>query len=128
MKEPRILPFYMTYPMLMAYSDDKDMIQDLEYFQQIYPVGARKLQREIVKAISIIDYDGSMIYDEYPDRFMMSKLAKDILDRLKRQADTNSEELNALLRLDFIEEYVLILLLNEVFKRRHKSNRGYLQF
>ena len=31
----------------------------------------RALKKEIAKSVNILDYKGSMIYDEYPDRFML---------------------------------------------------------
>ena len=61
------------------------MVEDLEYFQQMYLNGARMLQREIVKSISILDYDGSMIYDAYPDQFMLRRLSAKLLEKMKKQ-------------------------------------------
>ena len=128
MSEPKILPFYMTYPMPIAYSQDQGMVRDLEYFQQIYPQGAKLLQREIAKMVHIIDYEGSMIYDEYPDQLSLRKLAKDMLDKLVHQKDTLPQVLQKLLENDCIEEYVFLVLLSEILKKRHKNDRGYLMF
>lgn len=128
MKEPRILPFYMTYPMPIAYTEDNNMMRDLEYFQQLYPDGARLLQREVRNVLDIMDYEGSLIYDDYPDRFMLQKLARDIFEKLQKQSEDNSEQLNRLLMYSVVEEYIYLILLNEVYRRRHNSDRGYLQF
>lgn len=84
MKKMNVLPFYMTYP-TVAYTKENGMVEDLEYFQQMYLNGARMLQREIVKSISILDYDGSMIYDAYPDQFMLRRLSAKLLDKMKKQ-------------------------------------------
>ena len=46
MKKMNVLPFYMTYP-TVAYTKENGMVEDLEYFQQMYLNGARMLQREI---------------------------------------------------------------------------------
>lgn len=128
MNEPKALPFYMTYPMPIALTQDQGMVKDLEYFQQIYPQGAKLLQREIAKMVHIIDYEGSMIYDEYPDQMAMRRLTKDMLDKLIRQKGTLPEALQKLLENDCIEEYVCLVLLSEILKRRHKSDRGYMMF
>lgn len=131
MAEKRILPFYMTYPTSLTKTDDNQMIKDLEYFQQLYPSGAKLLQREIRRVIDIMDYEGSLIYDEYPDRFAMQKLTKDILEKIRLQLGDgmeNSEELEMLLRYDNIEDYMYVLVLQEVWRRRNGQRRGYFLF
>lgn len=127
MKEPKIMPFYMTYPMPIAYRDESDVERDLAYFRQLYPDGARLLQQEIDKALAIMDHEGSMIYDEYPDRSGLYRLADRILDSIKKR-DDSPEELKKLLAADFIEEYLFILLLAEILRRRSRKDRGYLLF
>ena len=131
MAEKRILPFYMTYPTSLTQADENQMMRDLEYFQQLYPSGAKLLQREIRKVIDIMDYEGSQIYDEYPDRFAMQKLARDILRKIRAQLGEemqNSEELELILRYDNIEDYIYVLVLHEVWRRRNGRRRGYFLF
>lgn len=131
MAEKRILPFYMTYPTSLTQTDENRMMQDLEYFQQLYPDGARLLQREIRKVIDIMDYEGSLIYDEYPDRFAMQKLTRDIIAKIKLQFNEemeNAGELERMLRYENIEDYVYVLVLHEVWRRRNGRKRGYFLF
>ena len=132
MAEKRILPFYMTYPtMPMTQSDERQMMEDLEYFQQLYPFGTKLLQREIRKVIDIMDYEGSLIYDEYPDRFAMQKLAKDILGKIRLQLGDemeNAQELELILQYENIDDYIYVLVLHEVWRRRHGQRRGYFLF
>ncbi len=131
MAEKRILPFYMTYPTSLASADENQMMRDLEYFQQLYPSGAKLLQREIRKVIDIMDYEGSQIYDEYPDRFAMQKLARDILRKIRAQLGEempDSKELEMILRYDNIEDYIYVLVLHEVWRRRNGRRRGYFLF
>ncbi len=131
MAEKRILPFYMTYPTSLTQTDENQMMRDLEYFQQLYPSGARLLQREIRKVVDIMDYEGSLIYDEYPDRFAMQRLARDILAKIRLQFGEemeNAEELEMILRYDNIDDYIYVLVLHEVWRRRHGQRRGYFLF
>lgn len=131
MAEKRILPFYMTYPTSLSQTDENQMMRDLEYFQQLYPSGAKLLQREIRKVIDIMDYEGSQIYDEYPDRFAMQKLARDILRKIRAQLGEempDSKELEMILRYDNIEDYIYVLVLHEVWRRRNGRRRGYFLF
>ncbi len=126
MKKMNVLPFYMTYP-TVEYTKENGMVEDLEYFQQMYLNGARMLQREIVKSISILDYDGSMIYDAYPDQFMLRRLSAKLLDKMKKQTKPE-DPLYKVLVQEGIDELVFLILLNEVLKRRHKKDMGFLQF
>ena len=68
------LPFYMTYPMPMFWEEEDDAIRDLEYFLQLYPQDAQRYQKKISDILDTMDYNGSMIYDEYPDRMALYRL------------------------------------------------------
>ena len=130
MKDQKILPFYMSYPLPIAFEDDRDMVKDLEYLQQMYPMGAKKLLAEVNKALSILDYEESMIYDQYPDRFMLYKMGKDILESLRKNPTNKKEDeqLAKLLQWDGIDELILVILFFELLKRRHQNKGGYLKF
>ena len=39
-----------------------------------------------------LDYEGSMIYDEYPDRWQLYKLAQDILERIRREEESKNPD------------------------------------
>ena len=67
MYERKILPFYMTYPLPLYYQEEDTILKDLEYLQQMYPADARKYQKKIAEILDKLDYEGSMIYDEFPD-------------------------------------------------------------
>ena len=74
MYERKILPFYMTYPLPMYYQEEDSIIRDLEYLQQMYPSEAKRYQKTISDILDKLDYEGSMIYDEYPDKWQIYKL------------------------------------------------------
>lgn len=129
MYERQILPFYMTYPLPMYYQEEDSIIRDLEYLQQMYPAEAKKYQKMIADILDKLDYEGSMIYDEYPDRWQLYKLSMDILDRMKREegkadgdVQTSSE------KWEWIGDMIQILLFYEIYKRRHNTKRGILKF
>ena len=72
--EQRPLPFYMTYPMPYRFFEENEMVKDLEYLQQMYPARAKRYQKRIAEILNRLDYTGSMIYDEYPDKLMLYRL------------------------------------------------------
>ncbi|MBQ8592135.1 MAG: hypothetical protein IJ485_05260 [Lachnospiraceae bacterium] len=126
MDSRRILPFYMTYPMPMFYEEDMVM-RDLDYLQQMYPAQAKKYQRKIAAILDKMDYRGSMIYDEYPDKFMMNKLARDITEILK-QEEMMEDMSYTPQQWETIGDMIQLLLFYEIYKRRHNNSRGILKF
>lgn len=124
MKQENVLPFYMIYP-LPLYSQEEDVLmRDLEYMQQLYPADAKKYQKRIASVLDKIDYEGSLIYDEYPDRWQMFRLAESVVAILKREAQDSEEEIPAE-KWTWIGEMVQILLYYEIYKRRHThENKG----
>lgn len=129
MDHRKILPFYMTYPLPLYYEDEHELIKDMEYLQGQHPIGIRILQGEIAQTMNLMDYSGSMIYDEYPDRFLLQKNGRDIADKIrKKYKDDVENPLCKMLDWDGFEEIVMLLLHEEILKRRHRKNRGYLKF
>lgn len=135
MYDRKIMPFYMTYPLPMYYQDEDSIIRDLEYLQQMYPAEAKRYQKIISSILDKLDYEGSMIYDEYPDRWQLYKLSGDILDRIKREEAKSRQEdpENAGAEISperwkWTGDMIQILLFYEIYKRRHNSRRGILRF
>jgi len=134
MYERRILPFYMTYPLPMYYQEEDTVIRDLEYLQQMYPTEAKKYQKMIASILDKLDYEGSLIYDEYPDRWQLYKLSMEILERIKREeryssgeSVENTEDAKSE-KWEWISDMIQILLFYEIYKRRHNRGRGILKF
>ncbi len=107
----------MSYPMPLFYQEQDAVTRDLEYLQEMYPVEAKKYQKVIVDILDRLDYEGSMIYDEYPDKWQIYRLTQIVLDRLKESGD---EEPAA--------DLVQVLLCCEIYKKRHVNENGILKF
>lgn len=130
----------MAYPLPMYYQEEDTVTRDLEYLQQMYPAEAKRYQRIIADILNTLDYEGSCIYDEYPDKWQLYKLTQAIMDRIKRMEDekpinnmrnTNNETETPYVQekpWEQIEELVQILLYYEIYKKRHANNRGILKF
>ncbi len=129
MYERKIMPFYMTYPLPMYYQEEDSIVRDLEYLQQMYPAEAKRYQKVIAGILDKLDYEGSMIYDEYPDKWQLYKLSKDILERIKRDEEkAEPKEEIPPEKWEWMGDLVQILLFYEIYKRRHNSRRGILRF
>lgn len=106
------IPFYMSYPGYFEPGRETRMLQDMEYLQQMYPATVKKCQRRVAEILDRTDYEGSMIYDEYPDRLSLLHLTDAIQTTLEQEG------------LEPSGDVVQLLLLNEVYKRRHGGRRG----
>ena len=127
--ERRIVPFYMAYPLPVNYQDEQEMVRDMEYLQSQHSMEIRQLRKHIADTINIMDYEGSMIYDEYPDRFSMERQSKMISENLKKTyEDDESCAFHKMLFCDGFEDIVRLLVYDEILKRRHRRKKGYLQF
>lgn len=133
--ERRILPFYMTYP-AAGYANaapygrqDADVLRDLEYFRQMYPAQVRRYQNRIAEILDKMDYEGSVIYDEYPDRYTLERLADNIADILWREENGQETEQEVSQGdRDQRRSLIFVLLVNEVYKRRRGGRRGFFSF
>lgn len=133
MEQHKILPFYMTYPLPMHYQREDTVMRDLEYLQQMYPSEAKRYQKRISTIIDKMDYEGSVIYDEYPDRFTLYRMADNIFRILKQEEAQNSREEIAEEKWEWISDLIQILLFYEIYKRRHtrekhSAERSFLKF
>ena len=102
--------------LLKIKGDEKEILNDLEYLQQTYPGEVRRCQRRIAEILDKYDYEGSMIYDEYPDRLSLFRIADTISTILEQEAEKVSKDL------------IHVLVCNEIYKRRHGGRRGMIAF
>ena len=128
-----VLPFYMTYPGVYEVREEDTVLRDLEYLQQMYPKDAKRYQKRISEILDKIDYQGSMIYDEYPDRWQLYRMADNILTVLKQEAKEEALEKEDAVQIpeeqwEWISDLVQILLFYEIYKRRHRGKRSYYKF
>ncbi len=117
----------MSYPMPYRFFEENEMVRDLEYLQQMYPARAKRYQKRIVEILNRLDYTGSMIYDEYPDKLMLYRLAHDVTDTLRRE-ETEKQDGEDDTDWKSIEEMIQLLLFYEIFKMRGDRKRGILKF
>ena len=130
MNQSRILPFYMAYPLPMYYQEEDTVTRDLEYLQQMYPSEAKRYQKIIAEILNQIDYEGSCIYDEYPDKWQLYRLTQTVMDKIKRMEHTETEKQGSTdeKSWDEIDEFVQVLLYYEIYKKRHVNHNGILKF
>lgn len=82
------IPFYMTYPMQNMYLTEMEYEKDMERMKSFYPAETRAAMKLIEDRLDELEYEGSRIYDEEPDRMMMQM-------EIERLADTLSSALDS---------------------------------
>ena len=123
MEKTVYLPFYMTYPVKYPYNQENKAARDIEYLREMYPTEAKRLLSRISEILDRMDYEESMIYDEYPDRWQLYRLAESIVRILKNEAEQSGEEIIPE-KWEWISDMVQVLLFDEIFNRRHGNNHG----
>ncbi len=124
---PKILPFYMTYPMPLFFEEEDRVMRDLEYLQEMYPREARRYRQKVERLLDRFDYAGSMIYDEYPDRLAVYKMAQDMMAAIVEEEKAAEREIPEE-KMPETEEIVQLLLCNEIYKRRQRNANHILKF
>ena len=132
------LPYYMAYPMdLKEYGEEKRDRRDVDYMKSIYPMSAKKILPYVEEECDWMEYEGSMIYDEYPDRLLLYMMAGRIYDRMKEgekkeiameiekeQVETQDLKRKKRDREETIMDLVQILLYQEIVQRRCRHRRN----
>jgi len=122
------LPFYMTYPGYLRQEQENAILKDLEYLQQTYPNEVKRYQKKVAEILDKMDYEGSMIYDEYPDRYGIARLARTISLMIKGEEEKQGQETDIPEKWIWLENMLQVLLCNEIYKRRHGGRRGIIKF
>lgn len=118
------MPYYLTNPIPELWDEEKMCKRDQEYMQSIYPEIAKILLPFIERECERLEYDGSLIYDEYPDklllRLMCSRVYKNAEDELYKYGMLWEKE-----KKQWVRDMLEILVYQALCERRAnwRSNR-----
>lgn len=115
------MPFFMAYPDYPCMkrreeSAGEAAYQDFEYLRRTYPAAVGKLQRRVEEILDRMDYEGSMIYDEFPDRVSLYELGDAVARILE-----NEEKLPEGADDHYLKGLAQVLTCNEIYHRRRKN-------
>lgn len=110
------LPYYMTYPTPLLYDDERMDRRDFEYMKSLYPATAKRVLPYIEDECDRMEYECSMMYDEYPDQLQLRMMGKRVYDRAKEGEEAPG---------DWLEDLIQVMLYQELYKRRsdHRKYR-----
>lgn len=136
------LPYYMAYPMPFQYDDERMEQRDFEYMKSMYPETAKRLLPYVEDECDRMAYEGSVVYDEYPDQLQIRMMCNRIYDKVKEMEEMEEIELEEVSAEDGVEtqqlarerrrqrddrlrDLVQVLVFHELFRRRcdHRNCR-----
>ena len=78
------LPYYMAYPMPLAYDDERVERMDLEYLKSMYPDVPKRLLPYVEEECDRMECENSMMYDEYPDKLQLRLMCGRICENIRK--------------------------------------------
>lgn len=109
----------MTFPLELTQVQGENFSRNNRY---LYPIEVMEIQKIIEDRCDQMEYDGSLMYDEYPDKVSVEAMARNICNKTncKYQEEISNRWMNALVQM---------MLCNEMSYRRerrecHKRNLG----
>ena len=109
-QEERKLFFYATQPMYQTSLGEWENERDAIRLKGSIPRRMQDLVRRIEDVCDDMDYDGSMMYDEIPDKERMWHICR----RIRQESDWEEE---------IPDEVTMTLLIKEMEKRRFKRRK-----
>ena len=97
MYNEKYYPFYMNFTTPEFWEEERLQERENQLMQSLYPRTARKIQQKVSQECDRIDYPGSILYDEYPDKFMMDQLCRKI------RTDMENEDMDGM-KPDYMRE------------------------
>ena len=115
----RFFPFYVAYANPALYDGEWIQEQEFALMKSYYPEAAGRIQEKVEEECQLLDYEGSRLYDEYPDKFMLHQLCRQI--RTQVEGETAAQGVPDSLMDDLIQ----VLLCQEISRRRCRRHRYY---
>ena len=82
------VPFYMSYPMQNLYLTEMEYEKDMDRMKELYPRDVSRIMDVIEDECDKMEYEGSLMFDEYPDRLMLEQVTERIYQTVKNGTDT----------------------------------------
>ena len=131
--QPYRMPFYMTYPMQNLYLTEMEYEKDMERMKELYPREVKRIQDMVEEECDKMEYEGSLMFDEYPDRMMLEQIADRIAERMRATEVNNMEASHRREELppfgppmgprDDLRNLIGVLLNHEMYRRRCRHRR-----
>lgn len=109
---PDFYPFYATQGSPGFYNEEREQEKEFDLMRSYYPDTARRIQEKAEAQCQLLDYEGSRLYDEYPDRFMLYHICHQVKEQM--EGDTSVQEIPG----GFLDDLIEVLVYQEISRRR----------
>ena len=113
----RFFPFYVAYANPALYDGERIQEQEFALMKSYYPEAAGRIQEKVEEECQLLDYEGSRLYDEYPDRLMMRSLCRQIREQVAGELEM--QEISD----RFLDDLIEVLVYQEISRRRCRRRR-----
>lgn len=141
------MPYFRAYPGSLRMQTEMEDWQDWDNLKERYPRNSKIIKNLVDEQADRMEYDGSMMFDEYPDETRIEKIVDEIYQRfiteLQNEAENNmnqnsNENQNndenemfegTCVRCDntwseeALKELIMVVLFHEMYQRRCKNRR-----
>lgn len=118
---PNLPLYYEKYPVYNLSRKNSVNNLDMEYLNTLYPNEINELKHLVEQECDKMDYNGSMMYDECPDKVMFMKKCSDIC----AIANCNCRYAKKCTDRAYLKDIISVMLSNEMYKRRMNRRNYY---
>lgn len=86
------MPFYMTYPMQNVFLEEIEYERDMDRLKGMYPQEVRAIQEYVEEECDKMEYEGSLMFDEFPDRLMLRQICNRIHEKVESPKNFEAEQ------------------------------------
>ncbi|MGI6095973.1 MAG: hypothetical protein ACOYBL_11175 [Lachnospiraceae bacterium] len=116
----RTIPFYTSCRYPQELERELALEEDMQKMKSYFPKTAARIQEKVETLCDRMEYDGSFLYDEYPDRFMMGRMCDYICKQMEEEQKEMQEQA---LHAQGLRELVEVLFFHEMHHRRCRRGR-----
>ena len=110
---------YQAYPFYPFLPWEDEKTRDQRRFRELYPMLARRVQPLVEKACDMQEYEGSFMFDEYPDRLSLLRKSQEVWEQAQKRENFGENSPD----WEQIRDLIGVLLLQEMLVRRKKKRR-----
>ena len=108
---------YQAYPFYPFLPWEDEKTRDQRRFRELYPMLARRIQPLVEKACDMQEYEGSFMFDEYPDQLSLMKKSREIWNLAQERKEFGE----AAPEWEQMQDLIGVLLLQEMLRRRKRQ-------
>lgn len=109
------MPYFMAYPRMDGMEAEEKNQRDYEYMKQLYPKRLQTVKNVIEEECDKLEYEGSIMFDEYPDRASLLQ----ICEKIEKQTQNLEMQEN-----NWMRDIIQGLLFDEMHRRRCRYRNG----